>query len=285
MTRLSLRLSLIFLLAALTSGFCIPRLYELRGRHQFEVISQFGQLPSALVQTMSGEFKGVMADYLLLKTITYMGYKLIANEKLDTGEWQLVHLMLHRVTDLDPRFWDPYLLGEMTLPWDAGMIEEANELLLKAAANRPEDFRPPYFLGFNAFYFQKDAKKAAPYLRQAAELPGAPGFLKALASRFSLYSRETTAGIAFLEGMLRSPLDDALRRHLEKRLSALKTIDLLERKVEEYRRKFGSLPESVDILRQKGLIDAVPSDPYGGQFVVLPNGRVYTTSDLVSKTH
>ncbi len=271
----------VFLVAATASVLLVTPVYRLQQRYQLETISHFGLLPSPVVRALALEFDGAVADYLLLKTITYIGYKLLEKESLDETEWQQVITMLHRITDLDPRFWDPYLLGEMMLPWDAGKIDEANRLLKKAIQARPDDFRPWYFLGFNAFFFEKNAKKAAPYLRRAAELPGAPDFLKGLAARFSYYGGETDLGILYLKGMLARTTDEALRKHLEKRLIALEAMQRLERAVKRFRQAHGRLPQDLDDLQQAGYIENIPTDPYGGKFYMLPNGRIYTTSKLV----
>ena len=137
--------------------------------------------------------------------------------------------------------------------------------------------------GFNQFYFRKDAAKAAPYLRQAALKPGAPTFLKGLAARFSLYGRQTLAGIIFLRGLIRQTNDEKTRLYLEKRLKALEIINSLENAVIEYRKLYGRVPKDLSELISKGLIEKIPRDPYGGQFVILENGRVYATSELIDR--
>lgn len=271
----------VFLLAALLSAMLVAPVYQLQQRYQQESIGHLSLLPAPAIHALDLEFDGVTADYLLLKTISYIGYKLLEKQHLTTDEWRTVVRMLNLTTDLDPRFWDPYLLGEMMLPWDAGMIDEANQLLKKAAHNRPEDFRPWYFLGFNAFFFEKNAAKAAPFLRRAAGLPGAPSFLKGLASRFSYYADQTAMGIAFLKNMLSVTRDQTLHANLEKRLAVLLTMQDLGKAVQRFRKEYDRVPSSLEELRDQGYIKKIPTDPYGGKFVILKNGRVYTTSNLV----
>jgi len=161
------------------------------------------------------------------------------------------------------------------------MIEETNTLLQKAANARPNDFQPVYFQGFNAFYFQHDAEKAAPFLRKAATLPGSPSFLQGLAARFSLYGQQTEMGIAFLKTMLENATDERVRIHLQKRLTALEIIQNLETQVKKFHETQGVFPTSLEELLEKGLLKDIPKDPYGGNFVIYQNGRVYTTSELV----
>lgn len=275
------RLAAGFACLALASVLLVSPIHRQRQVFQMEELDRLGRMPPALLRTIVLEYKGVAADVLLIRTISYIGHNLLAKKKLSPEEWRTVAQLLHRITDLDPRFWDPYLLAEMMLPWDAGMAEEADILLKKAARARPEDFRPLYFLGFNAFFFAKDASKAAPYLRRAANLPGAPPYLQGLAARFSLYAGETEPGILFLKNLLAASHDESITAYLKKRLQAMETLLILERAVQKYRQEQGRLPADVDELLRQGYLDESPVDPYGGDFRILANGRVYTTSNLV----
>ncbi len=258
-------------------------LHNIRVKYNQETISGLGDLPSPLLKAMALEFKGVVSDYLFLKTMTFVGMKLIDRSGLTPRDWRSLATMLRGVTDLDGKFWDPYLFAEMMFPWQAGMIDEADSLLKKAEVQLPNDFQPSYFLGFNAFYFEKNAAKAAPYLRKAAALPGAPNFLQGLAARVSLYGRQTGLGISFLDGLLHSTQNPGARGYLRERLQALVIIQKLEEAVQRYREAKHVLPESLAELQAGGFIDRIPADPYGGEFKILKNGRVYTTSDLVQK--
>lgn len=260
-----------------------PKIYAIRGKYAAETVSEFGQLPPSALQALSFEFKGIVSDYLFFKTMTYMGLKLIQQNTPSKDEWQLINHMLQKTTDLDPRFWDPYVFAEMMLAWQAGMSDEANTLLEKAALHRPDDYRPDYFIGFNYLYFNKDAAKAAPPLRKAAQCANAPGFVKGLASRFSLYAGQTGTGILFLENLIKETADPKTVQYLGKRLLALKMIYFLEAKVKEYKLKYGRIPETLDDLVTTGVVQQIPTDPYGGKFVLLQNGRVYTTSEMLDR--
>ncbi|MFO7760369.1 MAG: hypothetical protein R6V20_01980 [Desulfobia sp.] len=270
-------------MAVLLIVFTVPRVYEVRSGYVTETMSRFGRMPSGVVQAVSLEFKGLVADFLFLKTIFFVGEKIGKEKKASAEEWQLIHDMIDRITDLDPRFWDPYLFGEMMLPWDAGMFEEANRLMLKAARNRPDDYRPLYFLGFNHFFFKKNYKKAGRYLRQASLRPGAPYYLSGLAARFSHYGKDTRAGISFLKKVLRQSDSPRIKAYLAQRIETLKIIADLEDKTAEYKKKSGQSPEKLEDLVRAGLISAIPADPYGGNFTLLSNGRVYTTSRMIPK--
>ena len=259
----------------------IPRLSEVQHQRQIEETGALGEIPAAVTRVMSFEFKGVVADFLMLNAMTFMGERIAQKQDVTPKEWQHLYRLLDKVTEIDPRFWDPYLFAETMLVWQAGMIEEGNQLLIKAAEHRPHDYQPNYFIGFNYFFFLKDARKAAPYMRKAAQIPGAPFYLQGLAARFGLYGDETETAILFLDDMLQQTIDLTVRQYLEKRIKVLKIIYDLEQKVHAFTKKEGRAPLSLSELLDAGLLSAIPQDPYGGEFVLLENGRVYTTSKLV----
>ena len=272
---------LLFVLATVLYALTIPPLGEVQQQRRVEQIVNLGEIPVAVVRTLSLEFKGVTADFLMLQAMTFMGERLGQNKDFTPQEWQYLYRLLDKITDIDKRFWDPYLLAETMLVWQGGLIKEGNLLLLKAAEHRPWDFYPSFFLGFNYFYFLKDPEKAAEYIRKASQIPGAPFYLQGLAARFSLYGNETATALIFLDDMLRQTTDMSIRKYLEKRLQVIKIIYDLEKKVLVFKIKTGRLPGSLAELVETGLLHEIPGDPYGGQFFIMPDGRVYTTSKLV----
>lgn len=275
----------VFVLATTAYALTIPGLSQMRQERRAEQISYFVEVPPQLARVGSLEFKGVAADYLMLQAMTFMGERIGENRNLSPEEWQHLHRLLVKITNIDPAFWDPYVLAETMLVWQAGMLEEANELLLIAARHRPWDYRPYYFLGFNSFYFEKNVVRGAKYLRQAARKANCPDYLKSLAARLSLYSNETALGILFLEDLIKETAQEKSRAYLAKRLAALRAILILEKAVEEYGRTLHEKPTTVADLVQQGFLTDIPPDPYGGEWVIMDNGRVYTTSELVEKKH
>ncbi|MCL7488661.1 MAG: hypothetical protein M8357_10870 [Desulfobulbaceae bacterium] len=222
-----------------------------------------------------------MADYLMLNTMVWHGEKILDKIEVKPAEWQATYLGVKLITELDPRFLDPYVLAETSLPWEAGMVEETNELLLKAASVLKDNYRPYFFLWFNHYYFLKDPETAGMYLEKAAIVPGAPQFYKTLAARMRLQSGNIMSGIIFLQEMLKETRDAKTKLFLQKRLDTLRIIAALEKHVGEYIKQFNQQPENLSDLVREGLMEEIPRDPYGGEFYIMENGRVYTTSNLV----
>lgn len=240
-------------------------------------------LPSKFTSFAAMEFKGIVSDFLFLKVSTFFGQKFLSNEKLEKQQADYAFHSIDTITDLDPWFWDAYLFGDMLLAWDFGEPEMANELLLKARQYRTLDFKPPYYMGFNHFYFLKDNATASKFLMEASKLPGAPSYLFALASRLSVYQNQLRPAILFLKGILEKNKNPAMERQISTRLKALIILDKLEQKVRAFKSAHGVFPKTIDELVISGDIDTIPQDPYGGKFFILENGRVFTTSKLIFK--
>ena len=277
----TLRGLLVVALLAGVSCFCVTILYTMHGERRGEALSYLANLPEPLARVMTLEFGGVAADHLVLKALTYLGQKLIGNESTSPEEYQAIYRALKQATNLDPRFFDPYVLAQMTLPYDAGMVRETNELLERAAAVRTDDYRPHFFLWHNYFTHLNDPKTAGLHLEKAARIPGAPTYFATLAARTNLYAGQIYAAVVFLEETIKETSDPGLRRFLTMRQEALKRIGFLEVKIQKFRELYKRVPTQLQELIDCGLVTSLPRDPYGGEFYIMEGGRVYTTSKLV----
>ena len=255
-------------------------LFKHHATRQVENISSISLLPVEITELISLEFKGLLSDYLMLDALTYMGGKLMRRSRLTKKECGIVYLALKQIINLDPRSSDPYVIAETTLPWDGGLVQEANEILLNAARMRPHDPRPYFFLWYNYFSFLNDPQKAGFYLQKAAKIPGAPSYYAALASRMDIYAGKLYGAIAFLGEIIKETEDPALKKYLLLREEALRKMLFLEQRVAQFVKKFGRKPKRLEELLNTGLLDRLPKDPYGGTFYLRENGRVYTTSKL-----
>ena len=240
-------------------------------------------IPSNFTAPASLEFKGVVANYLFLKTITDAGDDLSRKKKIDREMIEYIVASVDTITDLDPKFWDPYLFASLMLAWNFGEAQKANAILTKAETHLPNDYRPAYFKGFNYYYFLKDNEKAAEYMIKASKLPGSPSYLPYLATRLSVYSAEHKTAAAFLEQMIQTTRNEAMVRQLKMRLETVNHLILLEKAMMDYKKSFGLFPKHLEDLVKAGFITAIPKDPHGGKYVIMENNRVYTTSRMIEK--
>ena len=238
-------------------------------------------IPPRFSRILSFGNAGLLSDYLLLKTISFYGERIMHKQRMSAKGWDFINDGLQAVTRLDPYFLDPYILTEGALAWDAGRIKEANAILDRGMTYRKQDWQLPFFVGFNYFYLLKEPEKGAQYLMVASGRPGSPSFLPTLAARLDYYGGQNQTAIAFIKTLLLQTSDPRLRKSLEYRLAALERAGSLEQTVRKFRKEEGRLPHSVEELVSSGYIRTLPLDPYGGKWIILKNGRVYSTSRFV----
>lgn len=235
-------------------------------------------IPSKFSRILALGHQGLLSDFLFLKTATFIGGRIESGQPLSDADWTFVARGLDVVIDLDPYFVDPYLLAEGLLAWDAGKAKLANQLLIKGTKYRRDDWRLPFFIGFNNFYFLGDYETASGFIMTAAQLPGSPGYLKTLGARLAYYGGKSKTALLFLQEMLATTEDRLLRSRLEKRMLALEQAVAIEEAMEEFKIQEGMPAESLAEMIAAGYLKELPIDPYGGDWIVSENGRVFSTS-------
>lgn len=235
-------------------------------------------MPEGFLSASTFEFKGLAADFELLKAIFFVGEKIQNNQTLTDAEWRYFTDRIHGVVSLDPYFYDTYHLANGMLNWGAGRHREAISILEVGRKYNSDDFRFAYHIGFIYYYFLQDFEKGAQYLELASRAPGAPPIIATLASRLGYYRGNYMFSIALLSRMIQSEKSSEVRGLYDKRRKALVAALSIERAVSTFKRFEGRMPEKLAELISLGYLLVLPVDPYGGQWVVLQNGRVSTTS-------
>ena len=269
--------ALIFFLLAYVVIF--PSYQESRKKIRMEEIKGL-TLPPHIVKLLSLEFTSIAADLLFVRVSQFYGGKIEKLEEATKEDWEWFHRNLDLITELDPYFQDPYYIGNAFLTWDAGMYNEANDLLQKATDARQWDWIFPFFIGFNKFYFLGDNKGGAEYLLIASKRPGAYGFLPNLASRLHYEDKQTQTAIDLLNKMAEKEKDENIKQMYKVRLEALKRIAFLEAAVDFYKYRIGVTPRSLNVLIDSMIIKSIPPDPYGGKFYIDDSGDIKSTSKL-----
>jgi hypothetical protein len=275
--------SLIFLFLTLVIyRLFLPVLWDNREQVRAEIPAGY-IIPSKFSRVLAMGHQELLSDFLFLKVATFIGGRSVAGRQITDVEWDFVHKSLDVVTDLDPYFVDPYLLAEGFLAWDAGKPGLANQILFKGAQYRDWDWRLPFFIGFNEFYFLKNYDNASGHIMQAAELSGSPAYLKTLGARLAYYGGKSQTALLFLKEMLTETDDPLLTRRLEIRMVALERAAFIESALDRFTKQEGHMPKQLIDLVSFGYLLEFPVDPYGGKWVILENGRIFSTSKFTNQ--
>ena len=249
--------------------------------------------PTAL-RRMTVGFTALAADVYWIRAIQYYGgtkRRLQARPEApeppallaDTGsgDYQRLYDLLDIATSLDPRFDIVYRFGAVFLaeayPSGPGRPDLAVKLLEKGLRERADKWQYMEDIGFVYYWYVGDYRKAADAFNRAAEMPGAPNWLRPLAATTIAQGGDRRTSRAMWLSILQSADVDWLRLQAEHRLlqlRALDDIDALQARVDEYAKRSGATPSDWAMLVRAGALRGVPIDPAGAPYDLGPDGRV-----------
>jgi len=294
-THLLVGLVLLGFYAASYSALLQQRATAKQVRHQ---ISGLWDLPPVVLLALAGEFKGLMADYLTLEAGAQLGAEIARTPEgkyrtvKKQYDWPAIHRIFMASQVLDPSFAQTFILAQGWLPWDANMLPETQEILRIAASNRPWDWQPLHFMGFNSYYFLNQPGAAGKLFLEAAKPPHAPPFLPILGARLAQKGGETETAIVIMKSMLadKNPEEPGYTDMVD-RLHALEGVLVIARAANSYEKTVGRKPSSLSELTASGVLAALPPNPYNLDYCMDTAGIIYfdrpdcqdSTSGRISK--
>jgi tetratricopeptide (TPR) repeat protein len=229
-------------------------------------------------------FENVAADLYWLRTVQYFGGK---RQDVTNKDYRLLAPLLDVTTDLDPDLKIAYTYGATFLsepfPMGAGLPLKAIELVDKGIENHPEYWRFYLDKGFIYFNHLQDYERAAEIFLAGSELPGAPYWMVATASRTLTRGGRRDVARSLWSYLYESAETDQQRDnaliHL-KQLDAIDQIELLEKIVAQFQTEVGRLPASWDEMIQARYLNRIPVDPTGAPYgLVSETGEVGLTPE------
>lgn len=244
-------------------------------RAQHEVLYLWS---GAHVRRLFPGFENLAADLYWLRAVQYFGGQRVFAR--DT-RMELLEPLLDITVTLDPRLEVAYRYGAIFLaepaPVGAGRPRQAVALLEKGVAALPENWRIRQDLGFIHFLHLNDHRRASEILLEASRLPGAAFWLKNLAADV-LARGGDRATARQMWRQIHDQSDGVVRANALVNLQVLEALDQAEdltRRVEEFTRRAGRRPRSLDELRTRGLLRGPALDSSGAPFVYdAATGRV-----------
>ena len=232
------------------------------------------------IRRMAPGFEDVLADIYWLRTVQYFGGQRVYAEG---KRFDLLRPLIDITTTLDPRLVIAYKYGAVFLseprPVGAGAPRDGIAVLENGVAAMPNEWRIRQDLGFFHFLYLKDAKRAAEILNRAAEIPGAPFWLRTLAAQVAAEGGERASARSMWQAMFDQSEGGALKENARINLKILDALDgreYLQGFVEEFRKTHGRAPASLQELVDTGRIRRVPLDPSGAAYTYdAAAGRVH----------
>ena len=232
-----------------------------------------------LLRVLGNAQKHMLADYYWVLTTEATGRASNRDEYRDIADYAEL------VSELDPKFKYIYIFAGVSVPYNLGRetwvnTEESTRILSKGFLLFPDYVYLRILLAYNLSYFHQKYKQAADILRDTLELPGAPSYLSALATRLYAQAGAIDAGLSLAQSLLQNAPDPSTREAFERRTKELlleRELQRVDQAVEEFRKRTGRLPATAFEVVSAGVIREIPQDPMGGTIVIGPDGRSYST--------
>lgn len=238
---------------------------------------------------LSLAFNGLAADWYWMRSLQYVGRKIIQYQDTHGGQFNLSSLssldlrllpsLLRMSTTLDPQFMEPYYYGALILPEID--IKEAIALLDQGVAANPDQWRLRQHLGY-IYWQQGDYQRAAEVYAAGAKLPDAPDWMAAMSARMKAQGGAPQAAREMYARLYEASDDFHIRRMVERqfvRLDSLDQMEIIRRLLSEYSTKTKQCPASwkeISVrLRNSGLrVDSAgaPLDPGNVPYILIKNG-------------
>jgi len=235
-------------------------------------------LPSGrYLKVVSLGYSSVMADAIYIWSIQYY-----SNYGRADRFTYLEHIYGNVITELDPHYIDPYLIGSLIMSFEAHDNEMALRLLDKGIAANPDEWILPFEAGYTCYNSLHDYTRAAAYFERAMKIPGAPSAIRRM--RAEMYNKmgDKRASLGYWKEVLGQADNDYVRdvasRHVHD-LTIEVDVEELSKAVAAYRARHGANPPSLTALEIGGFIRGEPVDPDGKPYRYDPStGEVSSQS-------
>jgi tetratricopeptide (TPR) repeat protein len=266
------------LLVTLFAGsvLTLRKVETLRGKEA--TLEEILYLPSGkMLKRMSLGYSNLLADIYWTRAVQYFG----SHFDQRSTRYDLLNPLLEITTDLDPHLIPAYQTGSIFLsqevPQGAGQPDKAVALVEKGIRENPEYWRLYFTLGFIHYIDRRDYKAAEEAFKKGSEVPGALVWMKVMAARMAEHGGDIGTASALWKGIYDGNTDKTIRNTAIQHLISLQAdsdIGELEGRVQDFRRKTGSLPSRWSDLVRAGLLRGIPPDPTGAPYELMADGTV-----------
>lgn len=276
----TIALGLVVTIGMTCAALLVRRLDTLRPPEDPNAIDESLYVNGKTARRISLGFNGLAADWYWMRSLQYVGRKIINDNDVPLDNLGLLNLkllapLLDTATTLDPEFLDPYEYAAIVLP--SINVSEAIRITQKGIDANPNAWRLYHHLGY-IYWQQHDYQAASEIYGRGAQIAGAPPWMEAMKAKMAADggSRATAREIytRMYEGSADEKVKDMARKHLLQ-LDSLDQRDGLRKLLAAYQARTGKCPNSwkevEPVFRALHIaVDAsgAPLDPSGVPYVL-----------------
>lgn len=287
-------LGLVVLIGITCAALLVRWTETLRPPADPNVVDESLYLTPKTARRMSLGFNGLAADWYWMRSLQYVGRKVINHsqdvpiDNLGQLDMKLLAPLLDTTTTLDPEFLPPYEYAAVVLP--SVDVQEAIRIAQKGIESNPNAWKLYHHLGY-IYWQQQDYKAASETYGRGAQIPGAPAWMEALKAKMAAEGGSRSTAREIYTQMYKQSTDDQVREMAHKRLLQLDSLDqrdALRKLLTVFQARTGKCPNSWLELESafravRVPVDAsgAPLDPTGVPYV-LRSGTCEIELDLKS---
>lgn len=221
-------------------------------------------------------YSSLFADLVYLWAIQYYTTYTVVNrfEHLD-------HIF-SVISELDPRYLDPYEIGAMIAIYEARDMDLAYKILDRGLEKNPDQWIFPFQAAHYAQMITRDYALAREYYKRTMEIEGAPSITKRLyanaAFKLADYQTAWETWLDVFENAEDERVKKIANNHLYQVKSAL-DIQAIHEAIEKYKQRFSRNPANLSQLVTSGILSHLPQDLDGKDYLYDPqSGEVKAAS-------
>jgi tetratricopeptide (TPR) repeat protein len=209
------------------------------------------------LKTATFGYSAVLADVIYIWAIQYY-----ANTAIEDRYTHLTHVF-SIISDLDPSYVDPYVVGALIAVEDTRDIALALKILDMGLAKNPDQWIFPLEAGHYAQLYLKDYALAKEYYKKTMDIPGAPDIARRLYAASAFKANDlATAWETWLE-VFRTAADPQIRQIASNHLYEVKAAmdaGAVREAVSRFRERVGRNPAVLEDLVRSGILARLPKD-------------------------
>ena len=276
----TLALGLVVVIGMACAALLVRRIDTLRPPEDPNAIDEKLYLDGKTARRISLSFNGLAADWYWMRSLQYVGRKIINDRDAQIDDLAALNLkllapLLDTATTLDPQFIDPYEYAAIVLP--AINVDEAIRITKKGVDANPNAWRLYHHLGY-IYWQQRDYQAASEMYARGAQIEGAPPWMEAMKAKMAADGGSRTTAREIYTRMYEQSGDEKVREMARKRLLQLDWLDqrdVLRKLFVAYQARTGKCPSSwkeiepvFRALRVATDASGAPFDPSGSPYIL-----------------
>ena len=245
----TLALGLVVVIGMTCAALLVRRIDTLRPPEDPNAIDESLYLDGKTTRRISLGFNGLAADWYWMRSLQYVGRKIINDSDVPIDNLGLLNLkllapLLDTATTLDPEFQDPYEYAAIVLP--AINVNDAIRITKKGIDANPNAWRLYHHLGY-IYWQQHDYQAASEMYGRGAQIEGAPPWMEAMKAKMAADGGSRSTAREIYTRMYEQSADAKVRDMARKRLLQLDSLDQrdgLRKLFAAYQTRTGKCPQS-----------------------------------------